>query len=158
VGGSTTNALPDLECLQSFSLVHKVPRRFRHEENTDTHNSGEYKRGTKDVAPITRYSDEHGSNSVAKNFSESNVELVEGNEVTTESAFDSFGDVDGDGTTFETDTSTEDDTGSNDHAVVHRSGFERTTDGVEDTGDENSPTATKVFVAWRDEEGTGNSS
>jgi len=94
---------------------------------------------------------------VAKDFSEGNVELVQGHQVTTETAFDSLGDVDGNGSTLETDTGTEDDTGGDDHAIVHSTRLKRTTNGVKNARDKDSPAAAKVFVARRDKESTGDS-
>jgi hypothetical protein len=34
------------------------------------------------------------------------------------------------------------------HAIVDGTSLESTTDGVENAGDENSPAATEIFVAW----------
>lgn len=152
-----TNAPPDLESLERLALVHQVARRLGHEEDANTHDGREDERGTEDVAPVTRNTDEHGGDSVAKDFSEGNVELVQGHQVTTETAFDSLGDVDGNGSTLETDTGTEDDTGGDNHAIVHSTRLKRTTNGVKNARDEDSPTAAEVFVARRDKESTGDS-
>jgi hypothetical protein len=57
VGGSTTDALPDLERFERLSFVHKVPRALRHEKDTDTHDCREQERATENVAPIAGYGD-----------------------------------------------------------------------------------------------------
>jgi hypothetical protein len=156
VCSNTTDAAPDFVCLERLALVHKVTRALWHEQDTDTHDGGEDERGSENVAPVAGNTDEHGCDRVSENFTESDAELVERNQVTTQSRLDSLGDVDRDGTAFETDTSTEDNAGCDDHTVVHGTGFESTTDGVQDAGDDDSPATTKVFVTRRDEESTGN--
>lgn len=154
---NTTNASPDLESLEWFTLVHEVAWRFGHEKYTDTHDGGENEGRAEDVPPVAGNTDEHGSDCVSEDFSKSDVELVEGDQVTTESAFDGLGNVDGDCATLETDTGTKNDTSSDDHTIVDGTGLECTTDGVEDTRDEDSPATTEIFVARRDEESTGDS-
>jgi hypothetical protein len=59
---------------------------------------------------------EHGSNSVAQDLAQGNVKLVQRHEVATDLALDGFGDVNGDGTALQSDTKTEDNTRSDDHA------------------------------------------
>lgn len=153
----TTNAFPDLERLQVLALVHEVTGRLRHEEDTNTHDSGEDERGTEDVAPVARDADEHGSDSVSKNFTKSDVELVQRNQVTTKSAFDGLSDIDGDCTTLKTNTGAKDDTGGDNHAIVHSTSLKRTTNGVKNAGNDDSPAAPEVLVARGDEESTSNS-
>ena len=153
----TANTAPDLVSLQRSLLVHKVTGRLGQEKHADTHDRGEHERAAENIAPGSVHGDEHGCYGVTKDFSEGDVELVEGNEVTTESALYGFGDIHGDGTTFETDSSAEDNAGCNDHTIVHAAGGECTADGVEDTGDDDSPAATKVLVTGRDEKSTSNS-
>lgn len=157
MGRDTANAAPDLVCLKWFALVHKESRRLRHEENADAHDRREDERAPENVTPATFDSDEHGGYSISENFTEGDVELVEGHQITTKPRLYTLGDVYWDCTAFETDTGTEDHAGCDDHAIVDGAGLKSTTDGVEDTGDEDGPTTTEVFVTWRDENSTSDS-
>ena len=104
VSGSATDTLPNLEGFEWLVLVHQVPRAFGHEEDTNTHNGREDERAAEDISPAVVESDEHGGNGIAENFSESNVELVERDEVTAKSGFDCLGNINGDSSSFKTDT------------------------------------------------------
>jgi hypothetical protein len=77
LGRDAADAPPDLESLERLALVHQVARRLGHEQDANTHDGGEDERGTEDVAPVARDTDEHSSDSVAQDFSEGNVELVQ---------------------------------------------------------------------------------
>jgi hypothetical protein len=157
VSRNTANTAPDLVCLERLALVHKESWRLRHKEHTDTHDCGENEGTSEDVTPATVDSNEHSSYGVSENFTERNVKLIERYQVAAKSRLDGLGDVDGNCATFETDTGTEDDAGCDNHAIVDGTGFKGTTDGVEDTGDEDCPTTTEVFIAWRNEESTSDS-
>lgn len=94
-----TDALPDSERLNRATLVHEETGRLRQEDHADEEDGGEDDRGSEDVAPVALDVDEDGGNDVAEDFTKSNVELVQGDEVTSPLARNGLGDVDGNGTT-----------------------------------------------------------
>jgi hypothetical protein len=106
---------------------------------------------------IKTYCYEHGSNSVAKDFTKGNGKLIERDHVTTKTTFDGFGDVNRNGTTLKTYTNTQNQAGSDDHCIVHCTSFESTTDGVEYTREDNSPATSEIFVSRRENNGTSHS-
>lgn len=91
--------------------MHEETRTLGEEEHAEQHDGGEDERRSKDVSPVARDLEEDGGNDVSKDLSEGNVELVEGDEVSSDPSLDSLGDVDGNSTAFETDTETKDNSG-----------------------------------------------
>jgi hypothetical protein len=114
----TADALPYLVGVERLALVHEETWGLREEEHAEEHNGGEDEGGAEDIAPVAGNMQEHGGDGVTEDLAEGDVELVERNEVTTNSALDGLCDVDGDGTTLESDTHTENYTSSDDHTCV----------------------------------------
>lgn len=63
-------------------------------EHADKHDGGEDEGGSEDVTPVSFDGDEHGADGVSKNFTEGDVELVQGDHVATHLSFDRLCDVD----------------------------------------------------------------
>ena len=150
-----SDTFPYIERFQSAALVHEETRRFRHPKHAYQHDGGEDKRGAQHVAPATALDiHEDSSHDVAEHLSESDVELIQRDEIPTVFASDGFSDVDRDGTALETDAQAKDDTSRDDHAEVDGAGFEGAADCVEDQRDDDGHSTTDGLVGGTEEEGT----
>ncbi|WDK15315.1 hypothetical protein CGRA01v4_06595 [Colletotrichum graminicola] len=109
------NALPHLVCVQSPALVHQVTRRLGKEEHAGEHDGREDERRTEDPTPVARDVNENGGDGVAKDLTKCNVELIERDDISTDSSLGCLGDVYRDGTALKTDTQTQDNSCSDNH-------------------------------------------
>ena len=102
--------------------------------------------------------DKDGSNDIAKNFTQSDVELIERDQVPSIFPGHRFGDIDRHSSSFQAHTKTQDDTTSDHHTEIDGTCFQSRTNSVENEGDDNSHSAAYCFVRGTKEQCTANCS
>lgn len=102
--------------------------------------------------------DKDGRNNVAKDLTQSDVELVEGHQVSSVFSSHGLGNVDGDSPTFKTNAEAQNYTTSNDHAEADGSSFKCCTDGVQAQRDDDGHSTTYCLVQGAKKKCTANRS
>lgn len=95
----STDTLPNVECFQGTAFVHEEAGRFGHEEHANQHDCGKDEGGSEHVTPaaalLRRFVsgafrrgrcayldvDKYGGHHVAEDLPQSDIELIEGDQV-----------------------------------------------------------------------------
>ena len=120
----STDTLPDVECFKGTAFVHEEAGRFGHEEHANQHDGGEDKGRAEHVTPAAALLrsltsgvflrarsaypnvDEYCSHHVAEDLTQSDIELIQRDQVSSVLPGHRFGHVDGHSSTFKANTKT----------------------------------------------------
>ncbi|KAH3670880.1 hypothetical protein OGAPHI_000591 [Ogataea philodendri] len=151
-----SKTFPDSVCGSKSSLVDKVSWGLWKEEHTGKQQGGEHERRTQNVSPGTVQRIEHGSNSVSENFSKSNIELEQGNQVSSHFGWRTLTNV-GRDDGFQTNTKSNKETTGIQTFNIWSSSTQNTSNSVRNTSNHNRQSSSQKLVQWRKTDTSTNS-